>query len=163
LTRCLKRSLSNLRPFQIALIGLALSIAISVLADRMIVTKLSFPLSLVPLVLIIGGGYAALGWQWRALLTNRSRLVRMLVVFAGMGALLGAVWLVDRGMLSVFSDCTHQVVYAVPGVYVESSPGVRYLSIESDVPPYWLFTLIYGGLAAAAGNFIRRVKGAAGG
>jgi len=62
LTRSINRILSNLSPFHIGFIGFALSVPISAFAHRLIVTELSFPLSLVPLALGIGCGYAYLGW-----------------------------------------------------------------------------------------------------
>jgi hypothetical protein len=84
----------------------------------------------------------------------------MMLVFFCIGVFLAAVWLIDRGLLSLLSDSTHMVVYEVPGVYVESSPGFRRLSIASDVPPYWLLAMIYGILAAVAGNLIHRARSA---
>jgi hypothetical protein len=158
LTRSINRTLSNLSPFHIGFLGLVLSVFTSAFADRLVVTELSFPLSLIPLALVIGCGYACLGWQWNAPLSSRSRIVRMLLVFVSMGVFLVAVWLVDRGLLSLLSDRTHMVVYEVPGVYRESSPGVRHMSIDSDVLPYWLVAMIYGLLSAAAGNLIHRVR-----
>jgi hypothetical protein len=156
LTRSINRILSNLSPFHIGFLGLVLSVPISAFADRLIVTELSFPLSLVPLALAIGCGYAYLGWHWNASLSSRSHLVRMLLVFVCLGVLLVAVWLVDRGLLSLLTDRTHMVVYGVPGVYRESSPGFRRMSIDSDVLPYWLVAMIYGVLTAVAGNLIHR-------
>jgi ribosomal protein L40E len=160
LTRSINRILSNLSPLHIGFLGLVLSVPISVFTDRLIVTKLSFPLSLVPLALVIGCGYAYLGWYWNTPLSSRSRLVRMLLVFFCIGVFLAAVWLVDRGLLTLLSNSTHRVVYQVPGVYVESSPGFRRLSIASAVPPYWLVVMIYGMLAAIAGNLIHRARSA---
>ena len=156
LTRSINRILSNLSPFHIGFLGLVLSVPISAFADRLIVTELSFPLSLVPLALAIGCGYAYLGWHWNASLSSRSHLVRMLLVFVCMGVFLVAVWLVDRGLLGFLSDRTHMVVYKVPGVYRESSAGFRRMSIDSIALPYWLVAMIYGVLAALAGNLIHR-------
>jgi hypothetical protein len=144
----------------VGFLGLVLSVPIGVFADRLIVTMLSFPWSLAPLALVIGCGYAYLGWHWKTPLSGRRYLVRMLLVFVCMGVLLTAVWLLDRGLLRLFSDRTHMVVYEVPGVRVESSPGFRRLSIDSNIPPYWLVAMIYGVLAAAAGNLIRRARSA---
>ena len=158
LTRSTNRILSNLSPFHIGFLGLVLSVPISVFVDRLIVTKLSFPLSLVLLALVIGCGFAYLGWQWNVPLSSRSHLVRMLLVFVCIGVFLVAVWWIDRGLLSFLTDSTHQAVYEVPGVYVESSPGFRRLSIASDVPPYWLVAMIYGALTAVAGNLIHRAR-----
>jgi hypothetical protein len=158
LTRSTNRILSNLSPFHIGFLGLVLSVPTSVFADRLIVTRLSFPLSLVLLALVIGCGYACLGWQWNKPLSSRSHLVRMLLVFVCMGVFLVAVWLIDRGLLSLLTDSTHMVVYKVPGVHVVASPGFRRLSIASDVPPYWLVAMIYGVLTAIAGNLIHRAR-----
>ena len=159
LPRSINRILSNLSPFHIGFLGLVLSVAISAFAARLIVTELSFPLSLVSLALAIGCGYAYLGWQWNEPLSSRSRLVRKLLGFGCIGVCLVAVWLVDRGLLSLLSDRTHMVVYEVPGVYRESSPGFRHMSTESDVLlPYWLVVMIYGVLTAVAGNLVHRAR-----
>ena len=160
LTTSINRILSHLSPFHIGFLGLVLSVPISVFAERLIVMKLSIPLSLVPLALVIGCGYAYLGWNWNTQVSSRSHLVRMLLVFFCMGVLLLAVWLVDRGLLSLLSDRTHMVVYEVPGVYVESAPGFRRLTIASGVPPYWFVAMIYGVLTAITGNLIHRARSA---
>ena len=49
LTRSINRTLSNLSPFHIGFLGLVLSVLTSAFADRLVVTELSFPLSLIPL------------------------------------------------------------------------------------------------------------------
>jgi ribosomal protein L40E len=156
LTKSASRILSSLSPFHIGFLALVLSVPISAFAERLIVTGLSFPLSLVPLALIIGCGYAYLGWRWNASLSGRSHLLRMLLAFAGMGGFLVAVWLVDRALLSLLSDRTQMVVYQVPGVYRESSAGYRQISIDSNVLPYGLIAMVYGVLTAVAGNLIHR-------
>lgn len=157
LTRSIDRILSSLCPLHVGLLGLVLSVPIGVFADRLIVTRLSFPLSLVLMALVIGCGYAYLGWQWNIPLSGRSRLERMLLVFVCVGILLAVVWLIDRALLSALTDSGDTVVYDVPGVYVEASVGVRRLSI-ADVPPYWLAVMIYAILAAAVGNLIHRMR-----
>lgn len=158
LTRSINRILSNLSLFHIGFLGLVISVAISALAARLVVTELSFPLALVPWALVIGFGYAYLGWQWNEPLSNRSRLVRMLLIFVCIGVCLVAVWLVDRGLLSLLSDSTHMIVYKIPGVYRESSPGFRHMSIESVVLPYGLVVMIFSVLATIAGYLVRRVR-----
>ena len=80
-------TLSNLSPLHIGFLGLVLSVFTSAFADRLVVTELNFPLSLIPLALVIGCGYACLGWQWNTPLSSHSRVVRMLLVFAGIGCL----------------------------------------------------------------------------
>jgi hypothetical protein len=159
LTRRISLILDNLSPFYIGFLGLIISVAISALAARLVVMVLSFPLSLVLLALVIGCGYAYLGWHWNELPSNRSRLVRILLVFVCIGLCLVVVWLVDRGLLSLLSDRTHMIVYEIPGVYRESSPGFRYMSVESGVLlPYGLFVMFYSVLAAIAGNLFRKVS-----
>jgi hypothetical protein len=66
LTGSIDRILSNLSPFHIGFLGLVLSVFTSAFADRLVVTELSFPLSPIPLALVIGCGYACPGWQWNA-------------------------------------------------------------------------------------------------
>jgi hypothetical protein len=82
----------------------------------------------------------------------------MLLIFPCLGVFLTAVWLVDRGLLGLLSDRNHMVVYKVPGVYRESSAGFRRMSIDSIALPYWLVAMIYGVLAAVAGNLIHRAR-----
>jgi cadmium resistance protein CadD (predicted permease) len=79
LTRSIDRTLSNLSPFHIGFLSLILSVLSSAFAGRLVATELSFSLSLIPLALVIGCGYAYLGWQWHAPLSSRSRIVRMLL------------------------------------------------------------------------------------
>jgi hypothetical protein len=156
LTRSIDRILSSLRPLHVGLLGLVLLVPIGVFADRLIGTRFSFPSSLVLLALVIGCGYAYLGWQWNTPLSGRSRLERMLLVSVCVGILLAVVRLIDRALLSAVADSGHTVVYDIPGVYVEASAGVRRLSI-GNVPPYWLAVMIYAVLTAVAGNLIHRV------
>jgi hypothetical protein len=80
----------------------------------------------------------------------------MLLVFVCLSVFLVAVWLVDRGLLSLLSDRNQLVVYKVPGVHRESSAGFRHVSIDSNALPYGLVALIYGVLTAVAGNLIHR-------
>jgi hypothetical protein len=149
------RILSNLSSFHIGILGLILSVPISFFAGYLIVTELSFPFSLVPLALVIGCGYTYVGWHLHSPLSNRTLLRQVLFTFACMGILLVLVWLVDRGLLSLLSDRTHLVIYEIPGIYRESSPGFRRLSIDSNLS-YWLIAMIYGVLAFLAGNLVHR-------
>jgi len=159
LTRSINLILSNLSPFHIGFLGLVISVAISAFAAHLVVMELSFPLSLVPLALVIGCGYAYLGWQWNELLTNRSRLVRILLVYVCIGLCLGAVWLVDRRLLSLLSDRSHMVVYEIPGVYRESSSTIRHMSVESGILlPYGLVVMAYCVMIAIAGFLVHRAS-----
>lgn len=153
--------LHNLSPLHIGLLGLVLSIPIGVIANRLIVKTFSIQFSLVLLAVVVGCGYAYLGWLSHTPRSNRSYLERMLLVFLCMGVSLVVVRLIDSVMLSIVSDSANMVVYEVPGVYIESSPSIRNLSIESNLPPYGLLVMIYGILAAVAGNLVRRARSAA--
>jgi hypothetical protein len=62
LTTSINRTLSNLSPLHIGFLGLVPSVFSSAFADLLVVTGLSFPLSLIPLAMVIGCGYAYLGW-----------------------------------------------------------------------------------------------------
>ena len=157
----MNRILDRLSPLHLGLIGLALSVPISLFAHHLLVIELSIPLSLLPMALVLGGGFAYLGWDWQMQASSRSHLVRMLWVFVGMGVLLAAVWLVDRGLLTLLSDSAHMIVYEIPGVYRESSPGYRHLSIDSNLS-YWIVALLYGALTAVGGYLIERVWSARG-
>jgi hypothetical protein len=155
----MNRILDQLSPLHLGLFGVVLSVPISIFAHHLMVMELSITLSLLPLALVLGCGYAYLGWSWNSQSSSRSHLVRMLLVFIGMGVLLAAVWLVDRGVLTLLSDRAHMVVYEIPGVYRESSPGFRHLSIDSDLF-YWLVAMFYSALTAVVGYLIRRVRSA---
>jgi hypothetical protein len=149
--------MSHLSPLHIGLLGLALSIPIAAFADRLMVMRFSTPISLALLALVIGGGYAFLGWQWNMPRSIGSRLGRMLLVFAGIGILLAAVWVIDRALLSVLTAGGAAMVYEIPGVRIEAMGGARRMSI-GDVPPYWLAVMVYASLAAAVGNLVSRVR-----
>ncbi len=157
LRRGFDRILSSLSPLHVGLLGLALSIPIAVFADRLMVMRFSIPFSLALLGLVIGGGYAYLGWQWNMPRPLGSRLGRMLLVLAGTGFALAVVWLIDRALLSVLTAGGDVMVYEIPGVHIEAIGGARRMWI-GDVPPYWLAVVTYAVLAAAVGNLICRMR-----
>jgi len=156
LTKSINRILSNLSPIHFGFLGVVLSVPIIVFVDHLVVARLAFPLTLVPLALVLGCGYAYLGWNWNTPLSSRSHLVRILLVFVSMGVIIVAIWLVERGVLSLLSDRTHMVLFTVPGVYRESSPGFRRMSIDTNVPPYWLFAMVYSLLIAVLSSLLHR-------
>jgi hypothetical protein len=156
-SRSINRILDSLSPFHIGLLGLVLSFLISAFADHLIVIRLSFPGSLVPLALVLGCGFAYLGWHWHAPLPDRRYLVRMLLVFACMTGCLAVIWTVDSGLLRVLTDKTHPVVYEIPGVYRQSTAEFRRMSIDSNDLSYGLVVMVYAWLAAVVGNLIHRL------
>lgn len=143
-------------PLHIGLLGLAILVPASMFAENLIVTKLSFPFSLALMALVFGCGYAYLGWQWEMPRSNRSLLMRVLMVFAGVVIFLIVVWLIDRTLLSLLTDRARMVVYDIPGVYIEASSGLRRISIGSNVPPYWFVVLVFSILIAFTSNLIRK-------
>jgi hypothetical protein len=151
------RILDSLSPFHIGLLGLVLSFLISAFADHLIVIRLSFPWSLVPLALVLGSGFAYLGWHWHSSLPGRRYLVRMLLVFACMAGCLAVIWTVDNGLLSILTGKTHPVVYEIPGIYRQSTAEFTRMSIDSNDLSYGLVVMVYGWLAAVAGNLIHRL------
>lgn len=153
LARGIDRILGKLSRFHIGLLGLVLLVSTSVLAAHLIVTGLTFRWSIVLLALVLGCGCAYLGWDRNRSISSDRRLVRMLLFFACMGILLVIVWLIDRMWLSFLSAGGGEVVYAIPGIYVEASVESRRL-VVADVPPYWLAVTVYALLAAAAGNLV---------
>jgi hypothetical protein len=159
-SRSMNRILDQLSPLHLSLLGLVLSIPISVFAHHLMVMELSIPLSLLPLALVLGGGYAYLGWSWRTQASGRNHLVRMLLIFVGMAALIAVVWLLDWGLLRLLSDSAHVIVYEIPGLHAESAPGYRMLTVLTGIPPYWLVVMLYGAIAAVGGYLIRRARSA---
>jgi hypothetical protein len=148
--------LKNISPLYIGFLGLVILILTSMFADRLIVTKLSFPFSLVLIALVFGCGNAYLGWQWEKPSSSRVLLMRILMVFAGMVIFLIVVWLIDITLLSFLTDRVPMVEYDIPGVYVEASTGFRRISIGPNVPPYWFVVMIYSVLAGVIGNLIQK-------
>lgn len=149
--------LDNLSSFHIGFLGLVFLGLISAYAQHLIVLELSFPLSLVPLALVLGCGFAYMGWHWHASLPNRRYFVRMLLVFVCMAGCLVAIWLVDMGLLSSVTDKTNMVMYEIPGVYRESTAEFRRMSIDASDLTYGLAVMLYGVLTAVAGYLIHRV------
>jgi signal transduction histidine kinase len=95
--------------------------------------------------------------------------VRLLLVLAGAGALVVCVLLIEGAVLSTLAESGQRVAFDIPGVHLEAhlealddrAPGLvqryRRLRVISDPPPYWLMTMIYALLAAAAGVWARRL------
>jgi hypothetical protein len=156
LSSSIHRILGGFSPLHIGFLGLVLSIPTSVFAGHLIVMRFSLPLSLFLLALVIGGGYAYLGWQWKTSPSIRTHLVRTLLVFACMAVLLAIVLMVDRALLISLTDDGRTVVYDIPGVHIEASGPIRQIAIVND-PPYWLAVMIYGILTAVGGSLAQQV------
>ena len=155
-SRSVNRILDNVSPLHISLLGLVLAVLIGALADQLILIKLSFPWSLLPLALVIGCGFAYLGWHWHASLPDRRYLVRMFLVFAVMAVCLVVLWWVDGALLALLTDETHPVVFDIPGVYRQSTTSLKHMSIEAVTMSYALFVMLYGLLTALAGNLVHK-------
>ncbi len=157
--RTVNRVLDNASPPFVALLGLVALFGISQLAHYYIVmTGLLFPWSyaLLVLVLAVGGGY--LGWLWEMQLPNRYRVLRVLLVFAGMALLLVMVWYLDRAVLSLLADSNRTIVMDIPGLHLEGSGGYERRIIVSDAPPYWFFALLFVILVGVTGNTIHKLS-----
>ncbi|MDY7077702.1 MAG: sensor histidine kinase [Chloroflexota bacterium] len=149
--------LDSLSPPYVGLLGLFAFIPISLLADYLLVESgLYFVLSQVMLALVIGLGSGYLGWLWDKPLSNRDQFKRMLFVLFGMAILLVAVRMMDRALLSAFTDSGRTVVSDIPGVHLEATSDHRRTRI-SNAPPYWLVAIAYALLAAIVGNLIHKV------
>ena len=155
LKRWINRVLNGTSDVHVAFLGLGLSVLVGLFANRLIVFKFNFESMLVILSLVIGSGCAYLGWDWNRPRSVRDRLERLLLVFLGMGALIGLIWLIDTFVSSALITSGKTVVYQVPGVYIEASAEARRMFISND-PPYWLAMIVLSVIAAAVGNLINR-------
>jgi hypothetical protein len=158
LADCANRLLDGVSPLHVALLGLVALVPLGWLANHFLVhTGLYLRSSLLLLALIIGLGGAYVGWLWKMPLSNRRRLVRVLIVFAAMGLLLAAVWGLDTVLSVLLADGGRVIVLDIPGVHLEASAGYRHVHIVSSPPPYWLVTMGYVILCAVAGSMIYKV------
>jgi hypothetical protein len=142
----------------VALLGLVALVPLGWLANYLLVhTGLYLGSSLLLLALIIGLGGAYVGWLWKMPLSNRRRLVRVLVAFAAMGLLLAAVWWLDTVLSALLTGGDRVIVLDIPGVHLEASAENRHVHIVSSPPPYWLLAMGYVILCAVAGSMIHKV------
>jgi signal transduction histidine kinase/ribosomal protein L37E len=156
LSNTTNRLLDKLSRCHIGWLSLVALVPIGLLANHLLVrTGLYFPSSLVLLALSLGVGSGYWGWQWDAPSSNRHRLRRTLLVFAGTMLSLAAIWQIDRALLSSLAGTDRRIVSDIPGVHLEASGGYKRLHI-SNAPPYWLFVMLYALLVAAAGHLARK-------
>jgi hypothetical protein len=148
--------INKLTPIHLLILGLLLLVIVGSLSEYLLVSKLSFGFSVTLVVLVIGGGLAYLGWKVHSMTSIRKFLLRMLIVFASIGASLFIIRILDRVLLYVFTDANEMVFYRMPGVYVASSVGTRRVTIE-NAPPYWLIVTAYGVVLSVIGNFAQRL------
>ena len=124
-------------------LGLLLLIPVGGLTEYLIVAKLSFRSLVLLMALIVGGGFAYLGWEVFRMSSSRQTFLRFLFVFACVVVALLGILIINQVLLHYSIDGTETVIYRVPGVYAESSVNTR-RAIINDVPPYGLFVIIYG-------------------
>jgi signal transduction histidine kinase len=159
-TGTIQRLLDNLSPRTIALLGLIALVPIGLLVEHLLIdVGLYLPFSLVLLALVTGSGCAYLGWYWFTPTSGRHRLIRVLLVLAGLGLSLVAIRWIDRASLSTLAGNGQTIVSDIPGVHLEAVNGLNGLKRVhrvSSPPPYWLFFVIYATLTAIAGNLIHR-------
>ena len=138
-------------------LGLLLLIPVGGLAEYLIVAKLSFRSLVLLMALIVGGGFAYLGWEVFRMSSSRQTFLRFLFVFACVVVALLGILIINQVLLHYSMDGTETVIYQVPGVYAESSVNTR-RAIINNVPPYWVFVIIYGIISSAIGYLIHKVR-----
>jgi hypothetical protein len=139
----------------LALLALVILVPIGLLSNHLLVSiGLYFPISPILLALAIGAGGACLGWVWSMPLSNRSRLMRVLLILAGMALMLVVVWQLDRVFLSITASSDRVIVSDIPGVHLEASGGYKTWHAVSSPPPYWLITIGYTLLIAVISSLI---------
>ncbi|MGD8815187.1 MAG: zinc ribbon domain-containing protein [Anaerolineales bacterium] len=149
--------ISQLTPMHLVVLGFLLLAVLGSLTEYLLVSKLSFGFSVFLLVVVISGGLVYLGYKTHSMTSLREYLLRMLIVFAFMGASLLIILVFDRVLLFLFANGPEMVVYRMPGVYVASSAGTRRVTIE-NAPPYWLVVMVYGIILTVFGNIAHRTR-----
>jgi hypothetical protein len=151
----LSHILKNISNWQIWLLVLSVAVIIGAITGIYLVNRgLYFPVSYAILLLVIGGGWGFLGWQWENR-SNQDRFLLIIVIGIAMGLLIPFVKLLDNTFLSAIADSDKIVIIDIPGVHLEASGGYkRYHSVIAP-PPYWLLTTIFGGLIGYLGYWLR--------
>lgn len=152
------RFFDNLSPWYIVAFGVAALVSLGLLAQYYIVsTGLYFRVSFLLLALVVGSGCGFLGWRWGASRSSRKRFFHVLLVFAGMAALLALIRRLDLAILASFADSERVFVLDIPGVHLEASAGYKQSHRVSSPPPYWLITFGYGVLVGVVSFRIRKI------
>ncbi len=151
------RWIDNLTPTHLGILALLLLIPVGSLSEYLIVSKLSFGFSVLLMALIIGYGFAYLGWEYLTMSSTRKYLSRLFILISGLVASLLVILFIDQALLSFTLNGTKSVIYRMPGVYAESSISTRRAVID-NAPPYWLFVIVYGISASVIGNMIHRAR-----
>ncbi len=149
----------KLTPIHLLVLGLILMAILGSLSEYLMVSKLSFGISVFLMLSFISGGLAYLGWKYHSRSSIREYAMRMLIVFACMGLSLVIVLLLDRLLLILSVSGDEMVFYRLPGIYVASAIGTRRVTIES-APPYWLIVLAYGVVVFVVGYFALHLRNA---
>jgi hypothetical protein len=151
------RFIDNLNTMHFGILGLLLLIPVGILSEYLIVSKLSFNFSVLLVALMIGGGYAYLGWELVTKSSTRQLLLRLLLMVGGIMVSLLAILIIDQMLLNFSIDSTETVTFRMPGVYAESSISARRAVID-NAPPYSLFVIVYGMISSGIGNTFHRAR-----
>ena len=151
------RWIDRLTPTHLGILGLILLIPIGSLSEYLIVSKLSFGFSVFLMAMVIGCGFAYLGWECLAMSSPRKVLSRCFILISALAVSLIVIYFIDQALLLLTSNGTESVIYRMPGVYAESSASTRRAVID-NAPPYGLFVIVYGMGASVIGNIIHRAR-----
>jgi hypothetical protein len=151
------RWIERLTPTHLGILGLLLLIPVGSLSEYLIVSKLSFVFSVFLMALMIGCGFAYLGWEYLTMSPPRKYLSRLFILISGLVVSFLFILLIDQALLPFILSGTESVVFRMPGVYAESSISARRVVID-NAPPYWLFVIVYGIVSSLIGNIIHRAR-----
>ena len=151
------RWIDNLTPTHLGILGLILLIPVGILSEYLIVSKLSYGFSVFLMALMIGCGFAYLGWEFLTMSSIRKYLSRLVILISGLVVSLLVILFIDQALLLLTLNGSETVIYRIPGIYAESSISTRRAVID-NAPPYWLFVIVYGMISSVIGNIIHRVR-----
>jgi hypothetical protein len=139
------------------ILGLLLLIPVGIISEYLIVSKLSFGFSVLLMALMIGGGFAYLGWGLVTMSSTRQFSLRLVLIVGGIMVSLLVILIINQMLLNFSMDSTETVSFRMPGLYAESSIGARRAVID-NAPPYWLVVVVFGMISAGIGNIFHRAQ-----
>jgi hypothetical protein len=149
--------IDSLTPTHLGILGLLLLIPVGSLSEYLIVSKLSFGFSVLLMALVIGCGFAYLGWEYVTMSSPRKYLSRLVILISGLVVSLLVIYFIDQTLLLLTSNGTESIIFRMPGVYAESSIGTRRVVID-NAPSYWLLVIVYGVASSVIGNILHRAR-----
>ena len=157
IVRKFNRWIDSLTPTHLGILGLLLLIPVGSLSEYLIVSKLSFGFSVLLMALVIGCGFAYLGWEYLTMSSPRKVLSRLLILISGLVVSLLVILFIDQALLLLTSNGAESIIFRMPGVYAESSIGTRRAVID-NAPSYWLLVIVYGVASSVIGNILHRAR-----